>query len=204
MHAQWLPSCSGAQEDPSAQYQGPIRTALRNTWRPIRTVTFVAPLTFLRRFHRRERAGVHAHNTTPRWHVKLLIHNLTHLFNADGQIVCLKLMPKVPIQCRKRLFLDDYPIHRALGANPEQWKTFAMRCYTPIDLNMSMLCEQYKFTIICFYREKVVSYYRQLSTVRWENDGSPLWPIRTWRHRVTQAEYRLPPVSMFWILLKRF
>ena len=61
----------------------------------------------------------------------MLIHNLTHLFNAVGQIVLLKLMPKAPTQRRKRLFLDDYPIHRALGAKPEQWKTFATRCYTP-------------------------------------------------------------------------
>ena len=62
-------SCTGAQEFPSVRYQWPIRTALRNTWRPIRTVTFVEPLPFLRRFHRRERAEVHVHNTTPRWHV---------------------------------------------------------------------------------------------------------------------------------------
>ena len=61
----------------------------------------------------------------------MLIHNLTYLFNTDGQIVCLKLMSKAPNQCRKLLFLDDYPIHRALGANPEQWKTFAIRSYTP-------------------------------------------------------------------------
>ena len=32
----------------------------------------------------------------------MLIHNLTYLFNADGQIVCLKLMPKAPNQRRKR------------------------------------------------------------------------------------------------------
>ena len=57
----------------------------------------------------------------------MLIHNLSHLFNAIGQFVCLK----APIQRRKRLFLDDYPIHRALGAKPEQCKTFATRCYTP-------------------------------------------------------------------------
>ena len=50
----------------------------------------------------------------------MLIHNLTHLFNAVGQIVLLKLMPKAPTQRCKRLFLDDYPIHRALGAKPEQ------------------------------------------------------------------------------------
>ena len=61
----------------------------------------------------------------------MFIHNLTHLFNAVGQIVCLKLILKAPIQHRKRLFLDDYPIHRALGAKPEQWKTFATRCHTP-------------------------------------------------------------------------
>ena len=53
-------SCTGAQEVPSVQYQGPIRTALRNTWRPIRTVTFVEPLPFLRRFHRRECGGSRA------------------------------------------------------------------------------------------------------------------------------------------------
>ena len=56
-----------------------------------------------------------------------------------------------------------------------------------IHLNMSTLYEQYKLTIICFYRDKIVSYCRHLSTVSWENDGSSLWPIRTWRHRVTQA-----------------
>ena len=61
----------------------------------------------------------------------VLINYLTHLFNGVGQIVCLKSIPKAPIQRRIRLFLDDYPIHRALGAKPEQWKTFAMRCYTP-------------------------------------------------------------------------
>ena len=53
-------SCTGAQEVPSVQYQGPIRTALRNTWRPICTVTFVEPLPFLRRFHRRECGGSRA------------------------------------------------------------------------------------------------------------------------------------------------
>ena len=58
-----------------------------------------------------------------------------------------------------------------------------------IHLNMSILYEQYKLTIICFYRDKIGSYCRHLSTVRWENDGSSLWPIRTWRHRVTQAGY---------------
>ena len=61
----------------------------------------------------------------------MLIHNLTHLFNAVGQIVCLKLIPKAPIQSRKRIFLDKYPILRALGAIPEQCKTFATRCYKP-------------------------------------------------------------------------
>ena len=50
----------------------------------------------------------------------MLIHNLAHLFNAVGHIVCLKLIPKAPIQRRKRLFLDDYQIHRDLGAKPEQ------------------------------------------------------------------------------------
>ena len=43
----------------------------------------------------------------------MLIHNLTLLFHAVGQIVCLKLMPKTPIQRLKRLFLDDYPIETA-------------------------------------------------------------------------------------------
>ena len=50
----------------------------------------------------------------------MLIHNLTHLFRAVGQNVCLILMPKAPIRRRKRAFLYDYPIHRALGAKPEQ------------------------------------------------------------------------------------
>ena len=38
----------------------------------------------------------------------MLIHNLTHLFNVVGQIVCLKLMSKAPIQHRKRLSLYYY------------------------------------------------------------------------------------------------
>ena len=69
MRAEWLPTCTGAQEDPSVQYQGPIRTALRNTRRPTHTVTFVEPLPFLRHFHRQEGVEVLVHDTTPRWHV---------------------------------------------------------------------------------------------------------------------------------------
>ena len=43
----------------------------------------------------------------------MLFQNLNHLFNAVGQIVCLKLLPIALIQCCKCL-LDDYPIHGAM------------------------------------------------------------------------------------------
>ena len=68
MCAEWLPTCTGAQKDSSVQYQGPFCTALRNTWGPIHTVTFVKLVPFLRHFHRQERAEVHVHATIPRWH----------------------------------------------------------------------------------------------------------------------------------------
>ena len=96
VRADWLPTFTEVQEDPSVQYQRPIR------------FTGMTPCLY-----------------------DMLIHNLTHLFNAVGKIVWLKLIPKAPTQRRKRLFLDDYLIHRALGAKPEQWKTFATRCYIP-------------------------------------------------------------------------
>ena len=118
--------------------------------RPLRTVSMTLPYSVEKhmetyshsRFRRiasisspfsqtREGAEVHVHDTMSRLHVKSAYVNLVHLFNAVEQTVWQKLMPKAQIQHRKRLFLDDYPIHRALGAKPEQWKIFATRCYTP-------------------------------------------------------------------------
>ena len=114
MRAKWLPTYPGAREHPSVKYQRPFRTALRNTWRAIRshfrgTTSIALPFS-----QTRERSFT---CMTLRLD-DMLIHNLTHLFHAVGKIVCLILMPKAPIQCRKRAFLDDYPIHRALGAKP--------------------------------------------------------------------------------------
>ena len=94
----------------------------------------------------------------------MLIHNLTHLFNAVGQIVCLKLILKAPIQHRKRLFLDDYPIHRALGAKPEQWKTFATRCHTPKHVCIIWIIPVHNHLLLHYWHQR---------TVRQENDGSP-------------------------------
>ena len=135
IRVEWFPRRTGAQEDPSVQYQKPLRTALRNTWRPIRTVTFVEPLSFLRHFHRQEGLGFTC--MTLRLG-DMLIHHLTHLFNVVGQLVCLKLMPIAPIQYRKRLFLGVYLIHRAFGAKPDQLKTLLR---VAINLNMSTLYE---------------------------------------------------------------
>ena len=84
MRAEWLPTCTGAQEDPSAQYQGPIRTALRNTRRPTHTVTFVEPLPFLRHFHRQESAEVLVHDTTPRWHVNSYYNMTMWILAGNG------------------------------------------------------------------------------------------------------------------------
>ena len=50
-------SCTGAQEVPSVQYRWPIRTALRNTWGPIRTVTFVEPLPLSSPFSQARKSG---------------------------------------------------------------------------------------------------------------------------------------------------
>ena len=50
VRADWLRTGTEVQEDPSGQYQRPIHTALRNTWRLIRTVTFVETLPYLRHF----------------------------------------------------------------------------------------------------------------------------------------------------------
>ena len=76
----------------------------------------------------REGTEVHVYETMPMLHVKSAYVNLVHLLNAVEQTVWLKLMPNAPIERRKRLVLDDYPIHRALGAKPVQWKSFATRC----------------------------------------------------------------------------
>ena len=51
-------------------------------------------------------------------------------FTLLGKLFAWKLMPKAQSQRRKCLFLDDHPIHRTVGAKPEQW-IFSSRCYNP-------------------------------------------------------------------------
>ena len=119
----------------------------------------------------------------------MLMHNLTYLFNADGQIVCLKLIPKAPNQRRKRLFLDDYPIHRAFGAKPEQCKTFAIRCYTPKHVYVMWTIQVQNHLLLQRKNRVILSTPVDCTLGKWcPPPPPPLWPIRTWRHRVSQAD----------------
>ena len=94
----------------------------------------------------------------------MLIHNL---FNGVGHIACLKLIPKAPIQRRKRLFLDDYPIHRALGAKPEQWKTFATRCYTPKHVYIIIIIAVYNHLLLQRHNRVILSTHIDCTPVKW-------------------------------------
>ena len=113
------------------------------------------------------------------------VHNLTHLFNVVWKIVCLKLISKALIQRVNAYILDDYPIHRILCAKPKQWKTFAKHCYIPRHVYVIWIISIHNHLLLQ-RRNRVISWAQADCTpgIWW----FPLWPIHTWRHRVTQAD----------------
>ena len=125
--------------DPFVQYQRPLCTAPRNTWRPLRIVS-ETPL-YSAEKHMETPPHGHFHRTT----------SISWPFSPRSEVhapKCDTFIHKVPIQDRKRQFADGYPIYHSLGAKTGHWEMFAMLCHEPKHVHILWKIEYRDYLVI--------------------------------------------------------